>query len=336
MQILALPEDVLLEIIWRLQLTDAPALVQTCRAFASLRNTHLKSALDVLRQVTLYDLGSEILDIPPMGAELYKKAAIPYRFEEAVVSGLLSKDSLQRYETTVTGESVYSASLFPGGRWLVTASGNDDPDALEDSLPLHLPSMKYRVWDLESVNVGLPLSPVACIAMPPDESEISGEIWLRKDDGEYHIWIYAQHMLRELVFDPWDNSLYERRSIDVSGLDSNYNIGFHGNYVFDYREDFQIVDRETNLKASFRLRPEVMNGWLRWPQFLAIEDDGLVILDSENRNLLHYRPSIPRWGFHDDDRGQALKLGPPQLRLLQTIPITGIPPPKKHEIHQLP
>ncbi|KAG8914667.1 hypothetical protein FRC01_003977 [Tulasnella sp. 417] len=331
MHILDLPEDVLLEIIRRLQLADVPALVQACRAFASLRSTHLKSAFDVLRLVILYDLGSEILDIPPIGAEVRKKAAIPYKFEEAMVSGLLAQDSLQRYETTVTGESVYSACLFPGGHWLVTASGNDDPDELEASLPFHLPSMKYRVWDLESVDEGLPLSPVACIAMPPDESEISGEIWLRKDDDQYRIWIYAQHRLRELVFDHCDNSLYERRSIEVSGLDLNYNIGFHGNYVFDYLENFQIVDRETNLKASFWLRPEVMDGWLRW--FLAIEDDGLIILDSENRDVLHYRPNIPRWGFHENDSSQDLS---PQLKILEAIPITEIPPLKKGEIHQTP
>ncbi|KAG8913784.1 hypothetical protein FRC00_001603 [Tulasnella sp. 408] len=347
------------------------------KAFARIRNTYLKPALDVLRLVTLYDLGYELLDIPPIGGEACKRATIPYKFEEAIVSGLLSEDSLQRYETTVTGESVYSASLFPGGRWLVTASGNEDPDELEASLPFHLPSMKYRVWDLESVSEGLPPSPVACIEMPPDESEISGEVWLRKDEDVYRVWIYSEsvfdehclkthrahgfsrfrHRLRELVFDPWDYCLHQRRSIDVSGLDTNYDIGFHGNYVFDYGAEFQILDRETSLRASFELSPEVMGGWLRWvsgpegkrtlfssltrnplskPQFMTIGDDGMVILDSENRTLLRYRPNIPRWGVRDPEMDVADDSMDPRLELLQTVPITGMPPLKRDEILQTP
>ncbi|KAG8960169.1 hypothetical protein FRC00_000807 [Tulasnella sp. 408] len=346
MHIFDLPEDVLLEIIRHLQLVDVPALVQNCKAYSPLQNTYLKPALDVLRLVTLYDLGYELLDITPIGAEAGKRATIPYKFEEAI-----------RYETTVTGESVYSASLFPGGRWLVTASGNEDPDELEASLPFHLPSMKYRIWDLESAIEGLPLSPVACIEMPPDESEISGEIWLRKGEDDYRVWIYSEHRLRELVFDPWDYCRYQRRSIDVSGLDTNYDIGFHGNYVFDYGAEFQIIDRETNLRASFELSSEVMGGWLRWvsglegkrtlfssltrnprpkPQFMTIGDDGMVILDSENRTLLRYRPNIPRWGVRDTEMDVADDSMNPRLELLQTVPITGMPPLKRDEILQTP
>lgn len=149
---------------------------QTCKAFASLRETHLKHAFDLLRLVHKYALGSETLDIRPTGAEVRRKLALPHKLEEAMISGSLSENSFQRYETTVTNEDVYNTSLFPGGGWLVTVSGNRQPDAIESSLPSHIPAMKYRIWDLQKSGTDLLLSPVACVTMPPDESEISGEI----------------------------------------------------------------------------------------------------------------------------------------------------------------
>lgn len=69
---------------------------------------------------------------------------------------------------------------------------------------------------------------------------------------------------------------------------------------------------------------------------MTIGNNGMVILDSENRTLLRYRANIPRWGVHGTGMDVADDSMDPQVELHQTVPITGMPPLESDEILQTP
>ncbi|KAG8977580.1 hypothetical protein FRB90_008752 [Tulasnella sp. 427] len=339
MHITDLPADCILEIIRHLRILDIRSLIQTCKPFASLRYTYLKPALEALRIASRYHLGSDVLALPPLGAAVRTTASLPHKFEEAILSGSLASDSLQRYETTEPGEAVYNAKVFPGGRWLVTASA--DEESVEDLgiFSSTTPDMIYRVWDLENAPKDQLMEPVASEWFPSDDCSLSGKMCLRKeeDDELYHVWVYSRQKMRELVFDPSDCSFFEDRSIEVDVLDISSEMGLHGNYVFDYDDDeqqFELCDWKMNVRGTFQLDDDISVHSLRW--FLTVSHNGLVILDRYTQSLLYYEPSTPQWGFNEGTEEAGEPDFQPYLKKVQVMPITGLPPIKENYYYPIP
>ncbi|KAG8949623.1 hypothetical protein FRC04_008369 [Tulasnella sp. 424] len=119
--ILALPQEIILEIAKALDIKEALALISTCKALHAITQAR-PFWLDQLRR--LYELFHPLIsrDFASLSIEdLRAMATRPYRFEQTVMQGKLRQVPPVRLKHNLDTEFL-DAKIVPGGRWIVTAN----------------------------------------------------------------------------------------------------------------------------------------------------------------------------------------------------------------------
>ncbi|KAG8949626.1 hypothetical protein FRC04_008372 [Tulasnella sp. 424] len=150
--ILALPQEIILEISKALDLKEALALITTCKALYAIAKSR-PFWLDQLRR--LYELFHPLIpqDFASLSVEdLRAMATTPYRFEQTVMKGKLQEVPPVRLKHNLVTEFL-DAKIAPGGRWIVTVNREWDD---QTELPL------VRLWRL--VPDSSPQDAFPCIA----------------------------------------------------------------------------------------------------------------------------------------------------------------------------
>ncbi|KAG8976742.1 hypothetical protein FRC05_003092 [Tulasnella sp. 425] len=129
--ILALPQEIILEIAKALDLKEALALISTCKALHAVTQAR-PFWLDQLRR--LYELFHPLIhqDLASLSVEdLRVMTTTPYRFEQTVMQGKLREVPPVRLRHALVTEFL-DAKIVPGGRWIVTANRDWDDFPSED------------------------------------------------------------------------------------------------------------------------------------------------------------------------------------------------------------
>ncbi|KAG8949621.1 hypothetical protein FRC04_008367 [Tulasnella sp. 424] len=118
---LALPQEIILEIAKALDFKEALALISTCKALHAIGQAR-PFWLDQLR--CLYEIFRPLIprDLASLSVEdLRAMATTPYRFEQTVMQGKLPEVLPVRLKHDLDTE-FRNAKIVPGGRWIVTAN----------------------------------------------------------------------------------------------------------------------------------------------------------------------------------------------------------------------
>lgn len=318
MHILDFSYDELLEILKHVRVADIRAWIQTCRAFASLQDPHLVLPLQLLRLATEHDFSLDCLELPAGAVTAIESLVTrPQRFQDLLIKGSLSGQSLRRYRTNIDNEKVLEAKIVPGGRWLVTITSHP------------FGWMMCRVWDLDIAQEEIALVPAASTPLPPTRNRNAGQLWLQKGTEGHttQILVYVEGLIL-IEFDHLDQERPLRLlgMVNIGHMDTSdsQGIGLHGDYVFDTTDrELTIVNWVTGREEVFKVeRPTFIESN---SHILSIGSEGLVLLDQLEQTIAFY--GIPRTGHEAQDQpeGSQQKSKPTKtLSHIKQITIEGI------------
>lgn len=318
MHILDLSYDDLLEIVKRVRVADIRSWIQTCKAFASLQES-LALPLRLLRLIEEHDLSPDILELPAGASAVESLVTRPQRFQNLLLQGALTGQSLVCYHTTIQNEKILGAKIVPGGRWLVTITVS-----VEESSDRPI---MCRVWDLDHAQEESDLEPYATMSLPASDEYNTGQLWLRRSsEGKTaQIWVYAVG-LRVIQFDHLDRKIPLKllRIISIKGVDTSEGIGLHGDYVFDVERyagpTITVLNWVTGFKKTFEFETPiyVTSNY----HVLSIGPEGLVVLDQINQTIAFY--ALPGSGLGTRDWSEPVQGGIDNVGVLYCVKWTTI------------
>ncbi|KAG8960168.1 hypothetical protein FRC00_000806 [Tulasnella sp. 408] len=323
MHILDFSYDDLLEIVKRVRVADIHSWIQTCKAFASLRNPHLALPLQLLRVATEHDLGPDILELPAGATAVELIVTRPQRLQNLLLHEALNGQSLVCYHTTIRDEKIIEAKIVPGGRWLVTITDQVGLGAGPNQ------PMMCRVWDLNLAEEESDLKPCATLSLSNRNSHNSGQLGLRRstEGNTAQIWVFADGLrVIELDHNDRERPLRLLRIITIEGMDTSEGIGWHGDYVFNVVGwTITLLNWVTGCKQTFEFEaPALVESNFH---VLSIGPEGLVVLDQIDDTISFYAMPDSRLGAQDrsepaQESAKTLNI----LRRSKRITIQGIVP----------
>lgn len=141
--------------------------------------------LQLLRLATEHDFSLDCLELPAGAVTAIESLVTrPQRFQDLLIKGSLSGQSLRRYRTNIDNEKVLEAKIVPGGRWLVTITSHP------------FGWMMCRVWDLDIAQEEIALVPAASTPLPPTRNRNAGQLWLQKGTEGHttQILVYVEYV----------------------------------------------------------------------------------------------------------------------------------------------